>query len=317
MKVLCIGGIMCDVAFSPVEKIDGLRGGSVVSETFSIHGGGEGNNASMDFATLGEEVRLVGRVGADFIGDHLLSELNKKGVDTSSVIRVKEEPTTISVQMISGVGARTLAAKRWGANETLAKDDVPDELIEWADHVHVVAAMCLHGFDGEGSASVFEKAHKLGKTTSMDLNNPRFDGPCFHLYEDALYNCDVFLPSSYELERSVGLTDMSEIREFFSKYGISILGVKRSELGAYLTDFKEEIYMPSLLEGDPVDVVGAGDAFSSTFVSAYKRGYCMQDCGAIASAASAHVLSTLGCTAGMRDFETLKAYAAARGALKI
>ena len=88
MKVLCIGGIMCDVAFSPVEKVDGHRGGSVVSKTFSIHGGGEGNNASMDFAILGDEVRLVGRVGTDFIGDHLLSELNKKGVNTDHVIRV-------------------------------------------------------------------------------------------------------------------------------------------------------------------------------------------------------------------------------------
>ena len=316
MKVLCIGAILCDVAFSPVAENDWKKTHPVTAEAFSLHGGGEGNNASMDLAVLGEEVRLVGRVGDDFIGAHLLDELNKKGVDTEHVIRVPGENTTVSVQMISSRGARTLAAKRWGANETLEAGDVPDELIEWADHVHIVAAMCLSGFDGAGSARVFARAHALGKTTSMDLNNPRFDGECFHLFRDALKNCDVFLPSSYEVERAVGLTDMHDIRDFFAPYGIKILGVKRSEKGVYLTDFKKEIDMPSLLLGDPVDVVGAGDAFSSTFVSAWKRGYSMQNCGAIASAASAHVLKALGATAGMRDFDTLVSFAREKGAME-
>ena len=315
MNILCIGAILCDVAFRPVESEDFLLDAPKCIDAFRLHGGGEGNNAAMDFSTLGETVRLVGRVGTDFIGSYLLSQLQTHGIDTNAVIRVPDNPTTISVQMISGSGGRTLAAKRWGANETMEKDDVPDALIRWADHVHIVNAMCLSGFDGEGSARVFARAHALGKTTSMDLNNPRFDGPCFHLFRDALYNCDLFLPSSYELERACGLTGMHEIREFFAPFGIRMMAVKRSELGAYVTDFTDEAFMPSLLKGDPIDVVGAGDAFASTFVSAFHRGFDMRGCCAIASAASAHVLGALGATAGMRDFDTLLAYAQNCGAL--
>lgn len=312
MNILCIGSIMCDVAFSPIEQGDAQKGGTFSIDQFSIHGGGEGNNAAIDLARLGETVRLVGRVGGDFIGDHLIRELRKEGVDTLHVRRVPDKGTTISIQMISSVGARTMSAKRWGANETLTAQEVPDELIRWADHVHIVGAMCLSGFDGEGSARVFARAHELGKTTSMDLNNPRFDGPCFHLYRDALENCDLFLPSNYELERSCGLTDLHEIRSFFRPFGIRALVVKRSELGVYVTDFDREFCLPSFLEGDPTDVVGAGDAFSSTFVSAWKRGKTLYECACIASAASAKVLKSLGATRGMCDFTTLAAYAKER-----
>ena len=312
MKFLCIGSIMCDVAFSPIEKDDARRGVPFTLKEFSMHGGGEGNNAAIDLARLGEDVRLVGRVGADFIGDHLLRELSREGVATDSVIRVPGKGTTISIQMISSEGARTMAAKRWGANETLTAQDVPDEWIQWADHIHIVGAMCLSGFDGEGSAHVFARAHELGKTTSMDLNNPRFDGPCFHLYKDALKNCDLFLPSDYEIKRSCDLTDLSQIREFFSQFGIKAMVLKRSERGIWVTDFKREFTMPSLLDGTAVDVVGAGDAFSSTFASAWKRELPLERCAAIASAASAKVLKSLGATKGMCDFDTLSSYAVER-----
>ena len=64
-----------------------------------------------------------------------------------------------------------------------------------------------------------------------------------------------------------------------------------------------------------MDVIGAGDAFSSTFSCAWKRGYSLKDAAAIASAASAQIVGTVGATAGMKDFDALISFARACGAL--
>ena len=55
--------------------------------------------------------------------------------------------------------------------------------------------------------------------------------------------------------------------------------------------------------------LGCGDAFCSGFISAYKRGFSLEGCGLIGSAASAKICAVVGCNAGMRPFDELIAHA--------
>lgn len=315
MNFLCIGPVLCDIAMKDINPSD-FDNGRTVLNSFEILGGGDANNASIDLAILGETVRPVGVLGQDFLGDRLICLLQEKGVDTSYLIQKEDLPTTVSILMMGSEGDTTLNVMRHGSNESFAPGIVTDEMIAWADHVHLVSAMNLHAFDGDGAAEVFRKAHEMGKTTSMDLKKriaPLEDR--MSLVKGPLANCDVFLPSHYEVEYLCGLTDPTEAAEFFRPYGLKVFGCKMGAKGVYLTDYKEEIYQPTLYRGVPVDVIGAGDAFSSTFACAWKRGYCLKECGVIASAASACVVGSFGSTTGMRDFDSLVEFAKERGAM--
>lgn len=312
MKILCIGPIVTDIAIKSLDLEDFDNGRAAV-DSFEVLGGGDCNNAAIDLARLGDEVRPFGKIGSDFLGDRIVDLFHENHVDTSYIRRVSE-PTTVSILILGQNGDPTLSVIRHGANETMNADDVTEDMILWADHVHMVSVLNLHAFDGAGTARVFELAHKMGKTTSMDLKAKI--APLENrlaLIEKTLYNCDVFLPSDYEVEYLCGITDPEKAAEFFHPFGIRVFGCKCGARGVYLTDYHDAFMLPSLYSGTPVDVIGAGDAFSATFASVWKRGYDLRACGTLASAASALVLGEVGSTTGMRDLDAVIDYATTHG----
>ena len=154
MNFLVIGPIVCDIAMKNIDPEDFKRGRTVL-ERFEIAGGGDANNAAIDLAALGENARICARVGADFLGDRLVSLLEARGVDVRYLKRIEDRPTTTSVLMLGSSGDVTLNVMRHGANESMEPGDVTEDMIAWADHVHMVSVLNLHGFDGEGTACAF------------------------------------------------------------------------------------------------------------------------------------------------------------------
>ncbi|MGI6004716.1 MAG: carbohydrate kinase family protein [Christensenellales bacterium] len=303
MKILCVGTVVCDITVKPVPK-DIFELGTTRIELLQIMGGGDASNAASDLVVLGDEPRLIGVVGDDIFGRQLLEILKGRNVDTGHIRIQRGVNTSSTVVLIASDGERSFCY-RPGSNEDLRESDVTNEDIAWCDHVHIASAMRLTSMDGEGVAKLFRRAHAAGKTTSMDLTVDH-DDIWLPKIQEPLHHCDIFIPSDYEVSRVCGLTDPVEMKEFFRPYGLKVFGVKLGARGVYLTDFENDYRIPTLLEGTPVDTTGAGDAFCAAFVSAYKRGYSIEACGHIASAAACFVISEVGTVAGMKDFDTLK-----------
>ena len=305
MKILVVGAVVCDIAAKPVGP-DAIEKRRIEIDSLNISGGGDANNASIDLATFGEEVRIVSKVGDDFLGSMLTDQLRKKGVDTRYLIHDPDMETTAAVLMLGPGGSSTISARKNGACDTICEKDIPDEALDWADHLHVVNVLNMPQLDGHGLAELFRRAHAHGITTSMDMKRPRkpHDEPLSCIRE-ALPHCDVFLPSDQEIEYVTGLTDPQQVTEYLRSFAPKLFVMKRGAQGVYVTDFSSSFTQPSLYEGTPVDVVGAGDAFSSTFVASWKNRYSLEECARIASNASAHVLSRIGTTAGMCSKEEL------------
>jgi len=305
MNILCLGAVLCDISATTVNP-ETIAKKRIALDALNVAGGGDANNASIDLATFGESVRVVSRVGDDSIGGMLLTLLQAKGVDTRYVVVEEGAQTTAAILLLGDGGARTLSARHAGACDSVCEQDVSDEALAWADHLHVVNVLNMPDLDGEGLEKLFARAHAAGVTTSMDLKVPRahHDDP-MGLIRGALKHCDIFMPSDHEMDYLCGITDPKQASEYFRPFGMKIFGMKRGKDGVYVTDYTTQVIQPTIFKGDPVDTVGAGDAFTSTFVAAWKRGASLQDAALVASAASARVLSAVGSTTGMRDCATL------------
>lgn len=89
-------------------------GGQVDAEALGWRIGGSSANVACGLSTAGHHVRLVGPVGTDAMGDHLLAELEQCGVDTEYCFRADTaSPRTLI--LLDDTGERTIIAVDSGA----------------------------------------------------------------------------------------------------------------------------------------------------------------------------------------------------------
>ena len=176
-------------------------------------------------------------------------------------------------------------------------------MLRGAAHLHYGSFGPLKSLDGEGGADLLARARELGLSTSLDVKGL---GRNNELLETMLPHVDLFMPNIDEVEDLIGLTDLHEIRAYYEKLGVGTLCVKMAERGVYITDFNEEVLLPTLARQEEiVDVMGAGDAFCAGFISARLAGMPMKLCGTFASLASKRALVTAGASAWNASLESL------------
>ncbi len=94
MTVIAMGVHVLDVLVRPVEEIPEGQGGQLVDQIKMTAAGSAGGTA-LTLAKLGATVRSAGAIGADPIGDLLVTLLERDGVDTSLLVRRDERADVI------------------------------------------------------------------------------------------------------------------------------------------------------------------------------------------------------------------------------
>lgn len=296
--VVCAGIATWDTLFTGVDR-DLMSIDGILSKGYYSSSGGDAVNAAVSMARLGLRTAVCASLGEDTCADLVISELKKAGVDCSYLHQSPDVHTASPVILVDPEGERHIIRVPDNGNHFFTQDMVGDELLRNARHLHVASANVLKKLDGKPLGILFERAHHLGLTTSMDASYDR-DGKWMKNIEDALRNCDIFIPSMQEASCYAGSNDPQEICAFFSQFPLKIFGIKLGEKGVMVTDFKETWSMPTLYRKRPVDTTGAGDAFLAGFVSAWLKGYDIPSAAAVGSAQSYSVLSAIGanCSAG-------------------
>ena len=103
---------VCVVGSLNVDLVVGVRrlpahGETVFGGAPQRHAGGKGANQAVARG-LGQDVTMVGRVGADDGGDFLLAALRDDGVDTRHVQRMDGEPTGVALITVAEAGENTI-----------------------------------------------------------------------------------------------------------------------------------------------------------------------------------------------------------------
>lgn len=231
---------------------------------------------------LGLKVAFVGVCGADIFGRFMLDELSQCGVDVSGVIIDPAQSTGLSV-ILNHPGADSAGDRAiltyLGTINRLRAGQVTHGLLQKARHLHV-ASYFLQTALRPGLPDLFQRAHALGLTTSLDTNwDP---SGAWSGFDELLGQVDVFLPNQNEALAISGASSIETALQILSqKY--RVVAVKCGREGA-LARQADKSARTAALPVQVVDTVGAGDSFDAGFLYGWLHGWSLEKALALAGA---------------------------------
>ncbi|MBA2312228.1 MAG: carbohydrate kinase family protein, partial [Actinobacteria bacterium] len=167
-SVLVVGDLIVDVR---IETDEATARGEEVEGRITFGGGGSAANQAAWLASLGVDVRFVGRVGCDSSGDALCDELEAHGIGVH-VKRDSEHPTGTVAALIDQDGERRLITSR-GANAHFQVSDVPHELWDGVDLLVVTGYLFTRSSICSAGRSLLAEANGRGVPFALDPASAR------------------------------------------------------------------------------------------------------------------------------------------------
>lgn len=288
-QIVCLGQFTADVVTKPVES---LPEEATFVDDISLHNGGCACNTAVALGRLGVNTAAVGKVGRDAFGDFLIGRLQEAGVDTVDMVQDPGESTSATVVLIDREGERSFLHFT-GANAALREEDVPWDIVEKADVLHVAAAFLLPGLDGEPMARVLKRAQDSGITTSLDTSWDA-EGRWMEVLEPCLRHVNIFLPNFDEARELTNEAAPEDVARALSALGVETVVIKMGAGGSYVWDGFNGEFAGAFRVDEVVDTVGAGDAFNAGFLAGFSQGWHLQPACRLGNAVGAHCVSTAG-----------------------
>jgi sugar/nucleoside kinase (ribokinase family) len=270
-------------------------------------------------ARLGLATSYVGTVGDDAGGRFVLTELGRRGVDTTSCRAEEGRATGLTVVISRGEDRAILTAV--GAMDALAAEDVTEEILATAEHLHVTSP-ALQPRLRAGLPDLFARARAAGLTTSLD---PGWDptGEWDTALADALEATDLLFPNAAEACRIAATEDPEAALDALAARVPTVV-VKLGADGAIAADptGRARAAVPAIDSADqaglgavasaatPVDTTGAGDSFAAGFLRAGRAGLSLEERLRIAVACGSLSTRALGGVAAQPTWQEATAAAA-------
>jgi sugar/nucleoside kinase (ribokinase family) len=242
-------------------------------------------------ARLGLRVAFVGVCGDDLFGRFMLDELQKRNVDVSNVLIRPNGQTGLSVILNQpfdyAQGDRAILT-HLGLIPDLHASDIPDRLLRECRHLHAASYFLQTKLQPDLPA-LFQRAHSLGLTTSLDANydpSEKWIG-----FDELLSATDIFLANRTE---ALSITRSHDVESAAKQLAdrSKLVAIKLGADGAALRTKDKTIFVPSI-PVKIVDTVGAGDTFDAGFLYGYLNHWDLEKslqlaavCGALSTQAS-------------------------------
>ncbi|GAB2650716.1 carbohydrate kinase family protein [Kribbella swartbergensis] len=271
VTLVCIGDLVEDVV---VWSAGVTRAGTDNSARIHRTRGGAGSNVAVFARGLGTPVRFVGRVGDDALGESLVRELVRAGVDA----RVQRQGRTGTiVVLVDGSGERTMFPDRAAAAELA---DVPDSWISGAAAVHLSA----YSLDGP-ARSVLRQASKIARAEGAVLTVDASSAALIDALGPANFRTQLStLRPTYLFANRVE-ADTGSLRDLAGD-GTTVVvknGLDPTEI--HFADGRTvTVQVPPVDEVR--DTTGAGDAFAAGFLSAV-----LEDADTVEAVEAGHTLA--------------------------
>ena len=269
MKYLIAGDLMVDVL---TFLQDDITFGDDNRAFVEFAGGGVSANVAAWMTVAGERPVLHCAIGNDVIGDALVADLVRQGVDVRPVRTTG--PTGAVVALVHPNGERTMFPSA-GANTDLPID-VIDLEVEPGDHVHVSGYFLLREHSRPAALHYLKTAKARGATLSLDPASARLIeimGPDAVL--DAMQGVDLMICNENEARTLSGCADHEGAAQALAaRFPTAI--VKLGADGACVWTRDGLLTVPAE-PSDVISTLGAGDAFDAAAIVAWKRGHSLHD----------------------------------------
>ena len=243
--LVCIGEILADMIG---EEKNGIT-------TYERKAGGAPFNVACALKKFGRDVKFVGSVGDDLVGQFLIKYAKDFGMDTAYIHKNTERNTTLAFVELNEEGERSFCFYRKNTAD-YCMPKLSDELISAADIVCIGSLMMADADCVEYALEIIDRAHKLGKTVAFDVNYRtdifRDKESAVKTYKKILSEADIVKFSEDEVET---FTE-DYVNTLNDKLVLITLGKDGSEWR-----YKGKKNRVPTIKVSPVDTTGAGDAF--------------------------------------------------------
>lgn len=205
-------------------------GGKGISEIFipgklinmdkvNVSTGGPVSNTGIALSILGNKVELMGKIGNDYFGDGVLSQLREHNVEKGMIV-AKGENTSYTVVIVPP-GFDRIFLHHTGTNDTFCAEDINYDLIQKAKLFHFGYPPLMKTIfqnDGEELVKIFKRVKEMGVTTSLDMSLPDANSESGsvnweRVLEKVLPYVDIYMPSVEETMFMIRRNDFDELNQ--------------------------------------------------------------------------------------------------------
>jgi ribokinase len=299
LDVLVAGDLFVDLAMSGFESWPKLGEESFAKKFHKEVGGGAAITACA-LSKLGLRTGVLGVIGKE-VGQWMLGELRRRGVETSWIHSTTAEPAAFTVSVSSTLDRAFLTYS--GANRKLSR--VLGRLVDIGEQNRVRHIHLGHNVDLLQAKTLFQAILDRGWSLTLDVAwHPEwFADP---RAADALKMVDIFFPNEREASEITRETDARRMLEAFQRMGLRRVALKLGAEGAALL-WDGEVTFQKPGPTTVVDMTGAGDCFDAGFLYGWLRGMQPSLCLRAGAACGTLSVRAMGGIEGVPSREDLEA----------
>ncbi|MCL6087709.1 MAG: carbohydrate kinase family protein, partial [Actinobacteria bacterium] len=234
MKVYAIGNITLDIVFKSIDDMPAW-GVEIPVKNITYRVAGNLGNFSLALKKIGIAPFIIGNLGGDDNGKFILKELNKNGLDTSTIRIEKKYKTSVTATIVKKDGERSFITYA-GQLLKIDRNFIFDSLNKIEPNS--IAILCsLFQFPNLKIKDIIEFFKMLKQKNCIILLDPGWDinGWDKQTISDVkklLRYVDIFLPNLEEAREITKINDEIKIIRYLKKEGSKDLIIKMGKQGA-------------------------------------------------------------------------------------
>jgi len=299
--IAAIGELNVDVILNGIESEPEI-GKEKFAQDMTLTLGSSTAIFAANAASLGSKVCFVGMIGRDSFGSLVKTSLEARGVDTSYLVE-SDTPTGASICMSYGEDRAVLTYQ--GSMDIMGFDDMDLSVFDQAKHIHLSSIFMQSGVLRDID-KILNLAAEKGVTVSLDTQWDPIEKWAFD-YKRLLPKITVFMPNEKELQNLTGKPDLeSAINEVTPYLGCAMMLKCGSDGSILIKKDGERVHLPAFLNKEVVDAIGAGDSCNSGFVSAFVKGFPLEECQRIGNLTGAVNTTAAGGTGAFASLDAVR-----------